>query len=193
MGIVTPKRRLRNNMIVFFVPLVILPLIILGLFSIYLTGQAFDKQVSNRARPELSTFQRNIDFLRRQLQKEASLIANDEETILALISKDKDVLNAFIRSNIHRSYFETLVYYDKDGVELNKVNQSVDEKWKKFFDDLSKDSEGREPSAENNTSNIFLGDLYTDQSEKKIELSFIKYLDSNKEWTRNSFLAKQKA
>ncbi|NCN27561.1 HAMP domain-containing protein [bacterium] len=182
----TPRRRLRNYMIFFFVPLTVVPLIALGVLATYLIKDAFNKQIAQRARPELSAFQRNVEFLQRKMISDANNISKDEELRLGLLSKDSDVMNAFAGSNIYRSHFEKLKVFDVAGRLLQEVNQDVSSKWRTLVEELNKDGDGRGPSNESMASDMFLGGVFEDEKQKQFSKSFRSFLSDEGAWDSNS-------
>jgi two-component system NtrC family sensor kinase len=188
---VKPKKKLRDYLLWSVIPLTLIPMIGMAFFTLYTLRQAIQQEVLRRARPEVSTLIRNFESMLRQAEADTLTYAVSEDLRLAVLSRDKDVENAFLRSLIMRTHFHSMQIYDKRGKLRFENTQNAEKKWQEFLFNLNpKGPEERKPAALSPPPFTFKkAEVFASKDRKKIHSRFLSQLRRKNFWwtyTQNS-------
>jgi hypothetical protein len=158
----------------------------MGFFTLISLRQAIQQEILRRARPEISTLVRNMEALLRQAENEVASLSVSEDMRMALLSKDSDIMNAFLKSLLMRSHFHSLEVFNKKGASVFQSKQNAEKKWQEFFYNLNPRSpEERKPANSTNSKQSFVfskTNLFLKNNSKILHPRFLSEMKKKGFW-----------
>jgi two-component system NtrC family sensor kinase len=176
-------RSLRQYLLVSFIPLSVLPVLLLSFAAYVLMDRLVNQETERRSKPELSSLNLAVSNFERRIQKRLSDFSRRSQVLEALEYTDRTLLKQLGRDMASLGPFESLRFYNARGMRLDEaVQRDTDELWQGFFSQREAIPNLRRPQAVLDVATFFKHSARFENDQRSLSRDFRRFLRVEDSW-----------